>query len=155
MLTLLETALSYAGEWIYDLYADVLLSDITIEVCENVEDVTRVLAETIEKLEDAIFIVILRISGVKNPQKEVLNEHTDRLFQMFPEVQKQAIEDWYGSREYLVFTGNRKFQQGTTQLFPDNFNEFLPLYKAVSWIFKTWMYQIKTQKNLSDIRNIL
>jgi len=69
------------------------LSDITIEVCENVEDVTRVLAETIEKLEDAIFIVILRISGVKNPQKEVLNEDTDRLFQMFPEVQKQAIED--------------------------------------------------------------
>jgi hypothetical protein len=69
------------------------LRDITIEVCENVEDVTRVLAETIEKLEDAIFIVILRISGVKNPQKEVLNEDTDRLFQMFPEVQKQAIED--------------------------------------------------------------
>ena len=114
MLTLLETALSYAGEWINDLYADVLLWDITIEVCENVEDVTRVLAETIEKLEDAIFIIILRISGVKNPQKEVLNEHTDRLFQMFPEVQKQAIEDWYGSWEYLVFTGNRKFQQGAT-----------------------------------------
>jgi len=69
------------------------LRNITIEVCENVEDVTRILAETIEKLEDAIFIIILRISGVKDPQKEVLNKHTDRLFQMLSEVQKQAIED--------------------------------------------------------------
>lgn len=145
MLTLLETALSNAGEWIYDLYADVLLRDITIEVCENVEDVTRILAETIEKLEDAIFIIILRISGVKDPQKEVLNKHTDGLFQMLSEVQKQAIEDWYSSREDLVFTGNREFQQGTTQLFSNNFNKFLPIDKAVSWIFKTRMYQVETQ----------
>lgn len=47
-----------------------------------------ILAESVEELQNAVLVIILRVSRVKNSEEEVVDEDTNGLFKVLSEVQE-------------------------------------------------------------------
>lgn len=93
MVAFLELALGNAGERVNDADTDVLLADVAIVVCKNFEDVLRVLAETVEEIEDTVLAVVLRVSGVEHSEEEVVDKDAYRLLEVLSEMEEEQMED--------------------------------------------------------------
>jgi hypothetical protein len=93
VLTSLESTLSYARKRIDHSDTNVFLINITIVVGKYLKDMICILTEAIKELKNAIFVIILGVSRVQNPQEEIIDEDADCLLQVLSEVQKEAVKD--------------------------------------------------------------
>jgi len=93
VLTSLESTLSYARKRIDHSDTNVFLINITIVVGKYFKDMICILTEAIKELKNAIFVIILGVSRVQNPQEEIIDEDADCLLQVLSEVQKEAVKD--------------------------------------------------------------
>lgn len=93
VVAFLELALGNAGERVNDADTDVLLADVAIVVCKDFEDVLRVLAETVEEIEDTVLAVVLRVSGVEHSEEEVVDKDAYRLLEVLSEMEEEQMED--------------------------------------------------------------
>ena len=64
------------------------MANIAIVVGEDFQHMVGILAESVEELQNAILVIILRVSRVKNSEEEVVDEDADGLFEVLTEVQE-------------------------------------------------------------------
>lgn len=64
------------------------MANIAIVVGEDFQHMVSILAESVEELQNAILVIILRVSRVKNSEEEVVDEDTDGLFEVLTKVQE-------------------------------------------------------------------
>ena len=86
MLASLESTLGDAGKGINYSDTDVLLTNITIVVGKYFKNMICIFTEAIEEFKNAIFVIVLGVSRVQNPEKEVIDEDAYCLLQVLPEV---------------------------------------------------------------------
>lgn len=144
MITLLEFTLSDARERVDDPDADVFLANVAIIVCEYLENVLSVFAQTVEEVKDAVLAIVLRVAGVEHSEEEVVDEDADSLLEMLTEMEEEQMEYRHCSREDLLLRGHCKLKQGAAERITDSIYEFSAMYKGLTRILKARMNQIET-----------
>lgn len=86
VLASLESTLGDARKGINYSDTDVLLTNITIVVGKYFKNMIRIFTEAIKEFKDAIFVIVLGVSRVQNPEEEVIDEDAYCLLQVLPEV---------------------------------------------------------------------
>ncbi len=78
---------------------------VTIVVVEDFQYLMCVLWNLVEYIQDKILVMIDRVSRVKDPQKDLLQEDNYFLLKMLPEIFEDAVEYWERETKYSLFIG--------------------------------------------------
>ena len=114
MLTLLEFTLSNLRQRINHPLQNIFLLAVTIVVVEDFQYLMCVLWNLVEYIQDKILVMIDRVSRVKDPQKDLLQENNYFLLKMLPEIFEDAVEYWERETKYSLFIGYALLQKKLT-----------------------------------------